>query len=737
MLLRLQRQLIDAGVVTQEQLNTAVELQKEQNGKLLSALLRVEGVDADRLLRALAGIYKLPYLDVSSIRPDQKLLDRCGEAFCREHHFVPIDEAENHVAVAIVDPLDFSALDAIRFKLGKKIMPCFAHPDVIRRRIQELYQGEAEFEMDMGSISMGQSAETDMLQTEEKKDDGLTLDAIEKGAGDSPIIKLVNAILVKALKMKASDIHIEPGEIGSVVRMRLDGKLHATIKFPAKIHPLVASRIKIMSKLDISNSRIPQDGRTRIKIWDKYFDLRVSTLPSVHGEKVVLRILDKSGLSLSLDVLGFEKLADARVRECIKRPTGAVLVTGPTGSGKTTTLYSFLHSINDEETNIITVEDPVEFQIRGINQVQVNVAAGMNFAAALRSILRQDPDVVMLGEIRDHETAEIALHAAQTGHLVLSTLHTNDAASTVRRLLDMGVDAPSLSAALNMVVAQRLVRRLCPKCKVEKAPDQEFMERFDIPRGLIFYEPVGCKHCSDIGYKGRVGVHEVLFITDQMRELIGTGATARDILRLAREEGMFTLFEDGLNKALAGITSLDEVLHVGVPPEGFKLSERIADERLISLPDAKALRNRASDLDPTREGQARVLIVDDSASVRNLVKFVLSAQGYHIIEAEDGQEAWRMLQQDSYDLVLSDFEMPHMAGPELVQRIREQGKFDGMPIILLTSRDSEEDEVGSLETGADDYIIKPVEPLKLQARVKKVMGMYRRMRRAMQANADG
>jgi len=725
MLLRLQRQLVEAGVVTDKQLAEAAEAQAAQNAKFLPVLLKTDGIDADSVLRKLASIHKLPYLDVAVITPEQGLLDKCSEAFCREHTFIPIDEAENHVAVAMVDPLDFSSLDAIRFKLGKKVMPCFANPESVQRRLQELYQSESDFGMDLDV------EEPELLETQEEEREEMSLDDIQRGAGDSPIIKLV-----KALKMKASDIHIEPGETGSVVRMRLDGKLHPTVKFPAKIHSLVTSRIKIISELDISNSRIPQDGRTRIKIWGKHFDLRVSTLPSMHGEKVVMRILDKSGLSLSLDILGFEKQADARVRDCISRPTGAVLVTGPTGSGKTTTLYSFLNDINNSETNIVTVEDPVEFQIKGINQVQVNPIAGMTFAAALRSILRQDPDVVMVGEIRDSETAEIALHAAQTGHLVLSTLHTNDAPSTISRLLEMGVDGPSLSAALNMVVAQRLVRRLCPSCKVEERPSEELCQRFGIPDGVTFYVPKGCKHCADIGYKGRVGVHEVLFVTDQMRDLIGKGAVAREILRLAREEGMLTLFEDGLDKALQGLTSLAEVMHVGVASDGFKLSERLSEGRLISMSVAKARRNRASELDPTKQGQARVLIVDDSGSVRNLVKFVLEAQGYSVFEAEDGQEAWRMLQTDIFDLVLTDFEMPHMTGPELVQHIREQGKFDGMPVILLTSRDNEEDEVGSLETGADDYIVKPVEPLKLQVRVKKVLGMYRRMRLAMQGGSE-
>jgi len=731
MLLRLQRLLIEAGVVSEEQLTTAAALAAEQNGKFLPVLLKTEGVDADSVLRTLAAAHKLPYLDVAAITPERALLDKCGESFCREHSFIPMDEADTHVAVAMVDPIDFSSIDAIRFKLGKRVMPCFANPEAVQRRIQQLYDSDSNFDLGMKSAD-----DPDRLETQERSSGDVDLEDIESQAGDSPIIKLVNGIIVKALKMKASDIHIEPGETGSVVRMRLDGKLHPTLRFPAKIHSFVASRIKIMSELDIANSRIPQDGRTRIKIWGKHFDLRVSTLPSMYGEKVVMRILDKSGLSLSLDILGFEKQADARVRECIRRPTGAVLVTGPTGSGKTTTLYSFLNSINDDESNIVTVEDPVEFQIKGINQVQVNPTAGMTFAAALRSILRQDPDVVMIGEIRDSETAEIALHAAQTGHLVLSTLHTNDAPSTISRLLEMGIDGPSLSAALSMVVAQRLVRRLCPDCKVAEAPAEEMRTRYGIPQGLTFYSAKGCDKCSDIGYKGRVGVHEVLYVSEQMGELIGKGAIARDLLRLAREEGMFTLFEDGLDKALQGITSLDEVLNVGVSPEGFKLSERIADGRIISMAAAKASRHRASELDPTKQGQARVLIVDDSVSVRNLVKFVLEAQGYSVVEAEDGQEAWRMLQLESFDLVLTDYDMPHMAGPELVQHIREQEKFDGMPVILLTSRDSEEDEVGSLETGADDYLTKPMEPLKLQARVKKMLGMYRRMRLAIQGETN-
>ncbi|MDQ6983428.1 MAG: GspE/PulE family protein, partial [Ghiorsea sp.] len=381
---------------------------------------------------------------------------------------------------------------------------------------------------------------------DESENESADIDSLKKGAEGSPIIKLVNGIIIKAMQLGSSDIHIEAGDKSSVVRLRIDGRLRAVMKFPSKAHPMLVSRIKIMSKLDISNTRTPQDGRTKVKFGGKGFDMRVSTLPAMYGEKVVMRILDKSGLSLSLDILAFEKKADERIRECIGRPTGAVLVTGPTGSGKTTTLYSFLHHINDEETNIVTVEDPVEFQIKGLNQVQVNVRAGMTFAAALRSILRQDPDVVMVGEIRDEETAHIALHAAQTGHLVMSTLHTNDAPSTVSRLVEMGTDAVALSSCLNMIVAQRLARRLCPKCKKKVRPTPEMIQQYEMPEGMVLYEPVGCDACLKIGYKGRCGVHEVLYVNDRVREAIANEASDQELMQVCREEGMYALFEDGM-----------------------------------------------------------------------------------------------------------------------------------------------------------------------------------------------
>jgi len=736
MLLKQQRQLIESGVVTQEHIKDALQRPDTKKHGLLYSLLATDGVDAQAVVNTLARIYKVPYLDITNIKPDDKVIEKCPEKLCLDFHFVPIDRQDGELVIATGNPMDFSALDSLQFKIGERVRPIFARPDAIEKKIRDLYQGgEAAFDAAMSGLDEDESFSTEADEADDEND----IDALKKGADESPIIKLVNGIMVQAMKMGSSDIHIEAGERVSSVRMRVDGRLRVALQFPVKAHPLVISRIKIMSQLDISNVRTPQDGRTRIKMWGKSYDMRVSTLPSMYGEKAVLRILDKSGLSLDLDILGFEKLADQRVRESISKPTGAVLVTGPTGSGKTTTLYSFLHHINDAESNLITVEDPVEFQLKGINQVQVNAKAGMTFAAALRSILRQDPDIVMIGEIRDEETAEIALHAAQTGHLVLSTLHTNDAPSTVSRLVEMGVKATMLASALNLVVAQRLARRLCPKCKKEVQPDEATRERFGIPDHIKLYEPVGCKACMNIGYKGRIGIHETLYINDRIRDMIAREASDADLMLAAREEGMFCLFEDGFNKALAGITSLAEVIRNSTPPEGFRLEGRLTDDgALMSIGESMRQKDKAHAKANLYTGQQTILVVDDSKSIRSLVKFVLESESYDVIDAEDGQQGWDTLQRlaDDISLVLTDYEMPNMSGPELLKKIRENTKYDHIPVVMLTSRKDEEDEVFGLEAGADDYIGKPVEPMKLQARVRKVLGMYARISSAIQQRLE-
>lgn len=486
--LKYQLQLIQSGVLTEAQLTKAETIAKSDNKNLIATLLEMHDVEDAVLLNALSKIFKTPYVDLRGCKIDERLLQICSDKLCRDYAFIPIKQNDTDIFIATANPNDVGMLDALAFKLGKRIIARFSRPDHIQAKIRELYQNsDTAFDAVVDDLDEDHTLTQEMSVRQETS----SLDELKRGAEDSPIIKLVNGVIIQAMKIGSSDIHIEPGENQSIVRLRVDGRLRPMIRFPSKVHPLVTSRVKIMSKLDISNSRTPQDGRARVKLWGKSYDMRISTLPALHGEKVVMRILDKGGLALNLDVLCFEKIAYKRIRECITAPTGAVLVTGPTGSGKTTTLYSFLHHIKNEEMNLITIEDPVEFQIDGINQVLVNPKAGMTFPAVLRSILRQDPDVVMVGEIRDEETAEIALHAAQTGHLVLSTLHTNDAPSTITRLLDMGIESSMLASSLNLIVAQRLVRRLCPKCRKQLKPDSEWIERLGIPEDVVFYDKVG------------------------------------------------------------------------------------------------------------------------------------------------------------------------------------------------------------------------------------------------------
>jgi len=744
MILKQQRQLIATGLITEAQISQAMREKRNEklDGGLLLSILSLKGVDQELILKAMAKIYKTPYIDLNHIEIDDELIQKCSEELCLEFCFIPITMSASELIIATANPMDYAGFDVLQFKLGQRVRPVFSNPFEINRKVKELFSNsDAAFEdvmSEMDSTTAMASLEAVAEDDDgDKQDESSNLDSLRKGAEGSPIIKLVNGIIIKAMQMGSSDIHIEAGEKSSVVRLRVDGRLRSVMQFPSGAHAMLASRIKIMSKLDISNTRTPQDGRTRVKFMDKSFDMRVSTLPSMHGEKVVMRILDKSGLSLSLDVLAFEKTADERIREAIARPTGAVLVTGPTGSGKTTTLYSFLHHINDEETNIVTVEDPVEFQIKGLNQVQVNPKAGMTFAAALRSILRQDPDVVMVGEIRDEETAHIALHAAQTGHLVMSTLHTNDAPSTVSRLVEMGIDAVALSSSLNIIVAQRLARRLCPACKKETKPSQELIDLYDMPTDIVIYEPAGCEKCMDIGFKGRCGVHETLYVNDRVRKAIAESVSDQELTRVCREEGMFALFEDGMNKVLQGVTSVSEITRLAVPPEDFTFRDRIdGSGGLMSLGQAAAVRNAGQIEVNEDEGVKRALLIDDSKSIRSLVGFILKAEGFDIIEAEDGRKGLELLQQASgkLSIVIVDYDMPNVTGPEFVTEVRNQSKYDGIPIIMLTSRQDEDDEVLGLESGADDYIVKPVEPMKLQARVRKIVNMYERIRRANLVN---
>ncbi|MCX7988490.1 MAG: type IV-A pilus assembly ATPase PilB [Thermodesulfovibrio sp.] len=552
--------LVKKGVITEEQLLQAVKVQKVEGIKIGSALMKLGYIDENQLFSALSEIYGYPLINILKIEKDPQVIKLIPKEIMKKYKVVPFGKEGSTIKVAICDPSN-TIIDYVKFLLTGFNL------DIYLTKYSEMLQyfNETEKKTDGDEKVVEQvdelieSAVIDMAagdEVETKEEEVVRVDA--------PIIKLANKIIYDAIKMRASDIHIEPYEKGVAVRYRIDGVLQTVLNLPLQIKSALTTRFKIMSHLDISERRLPQDGRIKAKIADKEVDFRVSSLPIIHGEKIVLRILEKGSLQLDLTKLGFEEISLHFFFEALEKPYGMILVTGPTGSGKTTTLYSALMRLNKPDVNIMTVEDPVEYSFQGINQVQVKEEIGLTFAAALRSFLRQDPDIIMVGEIRDFETAEIAVKAALTGHLVLSTLHTNDAPSTITRLVNMGIEPFLISSSVLLVVAQRLVRKLCPHCKKEETVSKETLLKLGFTESevetLKVYGPAGCTECNLTGYKGRIALYEVMPITDEIKELILTGATALDIKKEAVKQGMLTLRRSGLYKIMQGITSIKEVL---------------------------------------------------------------------------------------------------------------------------------------------------------------------------------
>ena len=555
---RLGEILIERGKLDPANLERALKLQvgesREKIGVILHRLGMVSGGD---LADALSEQLDLP-LATAADYPELPLMEeRLSSKFLRDSQAVLLREDDDEIAVAIADPTDSYVLAAVRMASGKRVRAYIAAPNEIDAVLERLYGG--------GRTSMG--AIVDNISSREDEDDFGDIAHLKDLASEAPVIRLVNLLLAKALEQRASDIHIEPFENRLVIRYRIDGVLHEVESPPRRLSAAVISRVKIMASLDIAERRLPQDGRIKLRIQGKEIDLRVSTVPTMHGESVVMRILDKGGVPLNFESLGFEGSALAKFLNVLDLPHGILLVTGPTGSGKTTTLYTALDRLNKPDVKIVTVEDPVEYQMQGINQIQVKPQIELTFANALRSIVRQDPDIIMVGEIRDVETVSIAMQSALTGHMVISTVHTNDAPSTISRLLDMGAEDYLLTSTVNGILAQRLVRTLCPKCRepykaLPEVVDQMSLERY-VPSGdVMLYKPVGCGECAGTGYWGRICIIEMMPMTDNLRSLIMRHSTAGDLRAAAIKEGMETMFENGVRKALAGITTLEEVLRV-------------------------------------------------------------------------------------------------------------------------------------------------------------------------------
>ena len=564
---RLGELLVRENLITVQALRKAQEESQKSGARIGTALIKTGAIEESKLTDFLSKQYGVPAINLKDFDIDPEIIKLVPKEVAEKHLVIPVNRAGPSLIVAMCDPSNIYAVDDLKFLTGYNIESVVASEISIREAIERYY---AEKGPSLDDI-VGEVAGEDI---EVAKDEDENIEEMAKAADDAPVVKLVNLILMDAIKKGASDIHVEPYEKDFRVRFRIDGSLYEVMRPPMKLRNAITSRLKIMAELDISERRLPQDGRIKIKMGGgKEMDFRVSVCPTLFGEKVVMRLLDKSNLQLDMTKLGFDPQPLQWFQEAINRPYGMVLVTGPTGSGKTTTLYSALSSLNQIDTNISTAEDPVEFNFAGINQVQMHEDIGLNFAAALRSFLRQDPDIIMIGEIRDFETGEIAVKAALTGHLVLSTLHTNDAPGTVSRLLNMGIEPFLVTASLNLILAQRLCRRLCKECKRPAAEvDEKALIDAGVPPERIgsftMYEKVGCRECNDRGYRGRVAVYEVMPFWDGLKELVINGASTNELKQEAIRLGMSSLRMSALAKMMDGVTTLEEVV-ANTAPDRF------------------------------------------------------------------------------------------------------------------------------------------------------------------------
>ncbi len=566
MALKLGELLLKAQLINQQQLTKALDEQKSTGGKLGEVLQRLGYVTEDDIIECLSHQFGVPSINLRHFEIDPNVAKIIPVDLARKYNVIPVNKTGATLTLAMTDPTNIFAMDEITFMTGYRVEPVVASEEAIRERIDRNFGSSRELELKkvMEDLTTVDEAALELMEEEEELD----VAKLAEESQEAPVVRLVNIMLTDAIKRGASDIHVEPYEKSFRVRYRIDGLLREVMNPPQRLQAAITSRLKVLAKLDIAEKRLPQDGRIKLKAKIegrmRELDFRVSVLPTLHGEKVVLRLLDKENLRLDMTKLGFEKSSLKKFEDNILKPYGMILVTGPTGSGKTNTLYSALQRVNVPETNIITAEDPVEFQLPGVNQVQMKETIGLNFAAALRSFLRQDPNIILVGEIRDFETAEIAIKAALTGHLVLSTLHTNDAPATISRLMNMGIEPFLVATSVNVIAAQRLIRKVCQSCKEEVETPIQALLSVGFPESeahsLKLVKGRGCDKCTNSGYKGRLGLFEVMDITEDMRELILSGATAVELRRKAIEEGMITLRQSGLQKIREGLTTIDEVV---------------------------------------------------------------------------------------------------------------------------------------------------------------------------------
>jgi type II secretory ATPase GspE/PulE/Tfp pilus assembly ATPase PilB-like protein/CheY-like chemotaxis protein len=740
------------GLLNQEQL---AQLRERPVESLWAEAVRRRFLTDDQVVNAVAERFRMRVADVSTVT--QQARELVPEGLARRFRVLPLSISDSVLDIATSDPLDLDCERTLAFALGRTVRMQIAAPARIAERIEEVYRPENVLEKILENVQ----GTYDVENISETTDDA-DVDINATRHGERPVIQLVDRILAEGIQSRASDIHLEPEESGVAVRYRIDGVLRQVMVLPNAAGVPLVSRVKIMAQLDIADRLRPQDGRARVAVSGNRVDLRVSTLPASQGEKVVIRILDQRATVLSLDSLGLLPDEHERIQALLQAREGIVLVTGPTGSGKTTTLYSMLRAVQGRGVNIVTVEDPVEYRLQGIVQVQVNEKAGLTFPAALRSILRQDPDVILVGEIRDKETANIAIQASLTGHLVLSTLHTNDAASSVTRLVDIGIESYKIAAALKGVVAQRLMRRVCPSCRelvVGQVPDR--MQKYFPEQGTL-YRAVGCPECSMTGYRGRLAIEEVLVATDEVERRIAGDETVERINDAAREGGMRSLWESGVQHVRKGETTIEELLRVLEAPQEYGTGRGSSSAR---VPEVTASPARVSPMPPVRpfedeDGpsapapsgrrtgtrhsapsaftgesfelvddpratkkpvQRKVLLVEDEEALRRVMKDLLEREGFIVHEAMDGVIALDEIDRLAPDLVVLDLNLPRLDGYGVLSHLRARPATQKLPVIVLTAKGDEESEVRVFEYGASDYLTKPFRARALSARIHSLL----------------
>lgn len=687
------------------------------------------GVDAEKLAAAVARSFKVQVADFTLVEPTAAKLLTANIA--RKFQVFPLRDTDRYLVVAIADPTNVHAEQEVGFASGRTPQLRIAPPDAIEKAIDAAYSPDKAAESLLEGVS---ESVDDLVEVVGVTDEPEEISAEETASG--PVVRLTNLILLEAIDRGASDIHIQPTATGGVVRYRVDGILRSGMQMPTQVLTRVVSRIKVMSRLDIADRLRPQDGRARLVIEGKKFDLRISTVPTRRAEKVVVRVLSplQSG---SMEDTGMPVREVERLRQVLQNRDGIVVVTGPTGSGKTTTMYAALREIATEDVNIMTVEDPVEYELPGLTQIQVEHRQNVTFASALRAILRQDPDVIFVGEVRDLETAEMAAQSSLTGHLVLATLHTNDAVGAIRRFADLGLDSATIADSLRASLAQRLLRRVCPDC-VQPVSDpltsveRHLEKRFGV-RPTV--RAVGCDACAQHGYRGRLPVTELFLTSPAVQRLILEEAPPYLVQEQVRAEGMRTLLESALQRVRDGETTLEEVARVvgdDASTTGESASAAVATERMPAPPPPAPSLDRHAGEPGIRvapppeledgEGPPRIMVVDDDGATRNIARGLLEKEGFAVAEAADGSEALVFLARgESFDLMVLDLDMPMLGGREVLRAVRASVSTAGLPVVVLTGTKDPGAEVEVMEQGADDYIRKPIDPPRFLTRVKAAL----------------